>query len=83
MATILDDRKFKALLYSEEAYIAELIREYNKKTYYDSNIEVIHNESAVTGKLANKKKAKYIADSLKVIRDEFYINDDENKYRNV
>jgi len=72
LATILNDRKFKALLYSEESYIAELIREYKKKTYYNSKIEVIHSESAVTGKLANKKRAQYIADSLKVIRHEFY-----------
>ena len=80
LATIINDRKFKALLYSEESYIAELIREYKKRTYYDSTIEIIHNESAVTGKLAIKKKAKYIADSLKVIRDEFYVDHERTKY---
>jgi len=73
MASLLKDRKYKALMYSEESYIAEIVRRHNKKTYYDSKIEVIHNESAVTGKLATKTRAKYIADSLKVIRDEFYI----------
>jgi GT2 family glycosyltransferase len=72
LATILKHRKFKALLYSEESYIAEIIGEYKKRTYYDSTIEVIHNESTITGKLAIKKKSKYIADSLKIIRDEFY-----------
>lgn len=73
MATILKERKFKALMYSEESYIAEIIRNYKKKTYYDCTIEVNHNESATTGKLAMRHRAKYITDSLKVIRDEFYI----------
>ncbi|MBE3094547.1 MAG: hypothetical protein IMZ52_05910, partial [Actinobacteria bacterium] len=77
MASLLYDRKFKALMYSEESYIAEIIRNHNKKTYYDCAIEIIHNESAVTGKLKIQQRAKYIADSLKVIRDEFYIEDKE------
>jgi GT2 family glycosyltransferase len=72
MAALLNDRKYKALLYSEESYVAEIIRSLGKKIYYDSDIEVIHNESAVTGKLQIEQKAKYIADSLKIIREEFY-----------
>lgn len=72
MAEKLKGKKYGALMYSEESYIAEIIRNNNKKIYYDSRIEVIHNENTVTGKLEVGKKAKYIADSLKFIRDEFY-----------
>lgn len=72
IAMILNERKYKALMYSEESYVAELIRKSNKKTYYDSAIEVIHNESTVTSKLKVKERANHYADSLKVIRDEFY-----------
>ena len=75
MASLLNDRKFKVLMYSEESYIAEIIRNRDKKTYYDCTIEVIHNESTVTGKLQIQQKAKYVVESLKVIRDEFYIED--------
>lgn len=71
-AEVLKHKKYNALMYSEEAYIAEIIRTYGKKCFYDSTIEVIHNESTVTGKLDIRKKSKYFADSLKVIRDEFF-----------
>ncbi len=75
LAAILIERKYKALMYSEESYIAEIVLQYNKKCYYDHTIEVIHNESTVTGRLALEKRAKYIADSLKIIRNEFYIEE--------
>lgn len=69
---ILSNKKYKALMYSEESYIAELIRNKNKKIYYESEIEVKHDESTVTNKLGIIKKAKYISESLKLIKDEFY-----------
>ena len=72
-AEILKYKKYKALMYSEEAFIAENILVCGKKCYYDSSIEVFHNESSVTGKLDNNKKAEYLADSLIAIRDEFFI----------
>ncbi len=63
---------YKGFLYSEEAYIAENILLHNKKCFYDSSLEVIHNENSVTGLLGMRKKSKYIADSLRYIRKEFY-----------
>ncbi len=75
LATIIFNKKYKALMYSEESYISELVRKYDKKIYYDSEIEVIHNENSVTGKLEIKTRAKYLADSLKIIRDEFYMDE--------
>jgi len=72
-AELLRYRRYQALMYSEEAYIAEIIRAYRKRCFYDSTLEVIHNESTVTGKLNIRKKSKYIADSLKVIKEEFFM----------
>lgn len=79
MALVLKERKYKAFMYSEESHISEIILQHNKKIYYDQAIEVIHNENTVTGRLAVKKRAQYIADSLKVIRDEFYAEDLKGK----
>lgn len=72
MADLLTQRKYRAIMYSEESYVSEIILQINKKIYYDSSIEIIHKESTVTGKLKLQSKAKYIAESLKVIREEFY-----------
>ena len=69
---ILSNKKYGALMYSEESYIAELIRNKDKKIYYESDIEIIHNESMVTDKLGIIKKSKYISESLKLIKNEFY-----------
>ena len=71
-AEVLKHKKYNALMYSEEAYIAEIIRTYGKKCFYDSTIEVIHNKSTITRKLGIRKRSKYFADSLKLIRDEFF-----------
>mgnify|MGYP004519445831 CR=1 FL=1 len=66
------DNQFGALLYSEEAYVAENVYSSNKKTFYDSDLLVYHMEHSVTGKLDFKKFANYIADSMEVILKEFY-----------
>lgn len=65
---------YKGFMYSEESYIAENILKYEKKCFYDSELEVIHNENAVTGLLGIKKRSKYIANSLRFIKNEFYTN---------
>jgi GT2 family glycosyltransferase len=72
MAATLMEKPYGVLMYSEEAYIAEIILKNNKKCYYDNSIEVIHEGSTVTSKLNIKKKSKYFADSLNYIRKEFY-----------
>lgn len=64
---------YEPFLYSEEAFIAEQIISHNKKSYYDSALELIHNENSVTGLLGIKRTSQYIANSLRYIRDEFYL----------
>lgn len=68
----LKDHYFQPLMYSEETFIAEIVYENNKKVYYDSDLEVVHLEHTATGLLGNNKIAKYLAESMKYIRDEFY-----------
>lgn len=69
----LNGEKYGVLLYSEESFIAEFIYENGKKSFYDDRLEVFHNENLVTGKLNYKVKGKYIAESMKYIKDRFYV----------
>lgn len=69
---ILKDKRYEPLMYSEEAYLAELVVMNNKKCYYDSQIEVIHTGSTVTGKLEINKRSHYIFESLEYIKNEFF-----------
>ncbi len=72
LADYLVNNPHKSLMYSEEGYIANIVLRMGKKSLYDSNIEVTHFENTVTKLIGIKKKSKYIAESLKHIRDEFY-----------
>ena len=72
-AEIIKTQKYGALMYSEETYIAELIYRYNFREYYDADIEVIHLEHSTTKFVKCSKIAKYIKESMKYIRDEFYL----------
>lgn len=69
----IKDKPFKALLYSEETYVAEHMLICEKKTYYDSDIEIVHNEHSTTGKTNMKFKCKNLYKSMKEIYDEFYL----------
>ncbi|SFM09237.1 hypothetical protein [Halanaerobium salsuginis] len=69
---IIKDKSFDAFLYSEENYISELLRTYDKKCYYNSEVEIFHNEKQTTGFLNYKKRADFYVESLKYIRKEFY-----------
>ena len=71
-AEFLKDKVFGALMYSEETFIAEHIFHAGRFEYYDSELEVVHLEHSVTNLLGNKKITKYLAESMKYIRDEFY-----------
>ena len=68
----ISESAYQGFLYSEEAYIAELLRLKGKQTYYDSSLKIIHNENSVTGMLNIKKKAQYIASSMIYIKDTFF-----------
>jgi len=71
-AEFLKNKKYGAFLFSEEAFIAELARLNNKKIYYESEIEVVHNEHSVTSKMLTKRKAILYVESLTEIKKEFY-----------
>lgn len=72
LADLMISNPFGALLYSEEAYVAEMVWHHNKFAYYDANLLVEHIEHTVTGKLDYKKLSRYIADSMEVILRDFY-----------
>jgi GT2 family glycosyltransferase len=72
LAEYLVKHPYKVILYSEEAYIANIVYQNKKTEFFDSSIEVVHQENSVTGLLKNRSKSKMIKSSLKVILDEFY-----------
>lgn len=63
---------YPVFLYSEEAFIAENVRLNNKTIYYDKTLDVFHYEHSTTNLLGNNRRAKYIHESLKYIRNTFY-----------
>ena len=72
LANYLVNNPYKAILYSEEAYISNIVYKIGKKSFYDSSLEIIHHENTVTKLIGIKQRSKYIVDSLNVIKDEFY-----------
>jgi len=75
LAELMINNPFGALLYSEEAYVAENVWHNGKYAFYDSELLIEHNEHAVTGKLNYKKLSKYIADSMEVVLMDYYQED--------
>jgi hypothetical protein len=65
-------KPYGALLYSEELYIAELVRELNKKMYYTDKLQVIHNEHVSTRHVKYKQKCRLLAQSYKFIYQTFF-----------
>ncbi len=72
LANAMLEKPFRALLYSEEAYVSEMTYHAGKKAYYDADLLVEHNEHSVTGKLNYSRLAFYIAESMKIILQDFY-----------
>lgn len=70
--SLIKDYSYKALLYSEESCVGELLLKNGLKCYYDSSLEVIHHESTVTGKIDYKKRFALWRESIGVILEEFY-----------
>ncbi len=64
--------KYGVKLYSEESCVGELLILYEYKCYYDCSLEVIHQESTVTGKIDYKMKYKLWYESIAYIIDTFY-----------
>lgn len=65
--------RYGAKLYSEESCIGELLIKHNKKCFYDNSIKIYHMESTVTGKMDNRIKFKCLENSLRYIKNKFYI----------
>lgn len=72
VADALCEIPYSALLYSEEAYVAEMAIQIGKRIYYDRELKLYHHENAVTGRLKNEQRAKMLADSLSMIYRQFY-----------
>ena len=70
--SLIRSYRYKALLYSEESCVGELLLRNGLKCYYDSSLEVIHHESIVTGKIDYKKRFALWRESIRVILEEFY-----------
>ena len=60
------------VLYDEEPYVAEVARQFEKKVFYDSSLEVKHVEGTSTGKVDLKKRYSLMAKATKRILKEFY-----------
>ena len=73
-AEYIKNKEFGVLLYSEETFISENIYLNNWKSYYDSELEVIHMEHATTSKLKPTRRALLSAESMIWIRDTFFCN---------
>ena len=69
---LLRKKEYGAFLYAEEIFVAEEIRKYGKKTYYDSDIEILHHEHSVTGTIPFALKTKYEAESLRFLTDTYF-----------
>lgn len=68
---------YEPILYSEEAYLAEILLINKKYCFYDETLEIIHHENSVTGLIGIKNRTKFISNSLKYIRTKFYKENDE------
>ena len=71
-AKYMVEHKYGMLLYSEESYLAEEVYHNKKRTYYDSDLKIIHDEHTVTGRLKRKRIARYVSSSLKYILKTYY-----------
>ena len=58
-------------MYDEEIFVAEVLLKHNKKCYYEQNLNVIHDESQVTGKINHKVKQKWFKQSINYLK-KFY-----------
>lgn len=79
-ARLLQGEIYPPIMYSEESFIGEMLRLHNMNCYYDANIEVVHDESTITGKLPTGEKAGYMGRSLKYIISRFYSNGTKKEF---
>lgn len=65
---------YEAFLFSEELYVAEILRLMNLKTYYSSGLKIIHKEHSTTSNLSKTSRYKALRDSYLYILKQFYFN---------
>lgn len=68
----LKNIEYGVLLYSEEIFVSENAYLIDMRTYYDSDLEVIHLEHSTTKKLNPTRRAHYFAESMRWIKDAYY-----------
>ena len=68
----IQNYRYGAIMYSEEAAIGELLIRNHMKCFYDNKLRIEHNESASTGKINYKTRFTMWRKSITYILDEFY-----------
>lgn len=68
----LKNIEYGVLLYSEEIFVSENAYLIDMRTFYDSDIEVLHQEHSTTKKLKPTRRAHYFAESMRWIKDTYY-----------
>lgn len=59
-------------MYGEELLVSEIVREHQKKIYFNCEAGVIHNENQVTGMIATKRKQQWFKQSTDYIYSRFF-----------
>lgn len=59
-------------MYGEELMIAEIVNNNKKKTIFNNEVKVIHNENQVTGRINNRKKQEWFKTSINYLYNRFY-----------
>ncbi len=59
-------------MYSEEAFVGEMLEKNSLKCFYDSSLKIEHNESSVTGKINYKNRFQMWKESIDYILKIFY-----------
>lgn len=64
--------EIQIFMYGEELYIAEILKENQLLSYYDTNLKIIHNENQVTAKITDQKKQKWCSQSISFLVKRFW-----------
>jgi GT2 family glycosyltransferase len=63
---------FKSFLYCEELFIAEQCKKLGLKTLFEPSLKVEHREHITTGNYKDARHMKFLHQSLRYIRDDYY-----------
>jgi GT2 family glycosyltransferase len=63
---------FGSFLFGEELFIAEICRRQGMKSFYNSKVEIIHDEHSTTGLIKKPKYIKWMRDSLSYIYNTYF-----------